>query len=667
MSRPPSLAYGSWPSPISAAKVCEQATPLREPAFDPDDGDVLYWIECRPTEGGRQVLLRRRADGSATEVLPAGFNTRTRVYEYGGRGYGVRAGIVVASDFGDDRLYLLPAGDTSTRPLTQADAGFRFGAPVLDLHRGLVFCVRERPGHGEPVDELVAVHLDSDGTDSGAVVVTGPDFVSQHAVSADGRYLAWVQWQHPNMPWDETELWVGELDATGVLRQSRQVAGGPEECVSEPVWHPDGRLLFLSDRTGWANLYAFDPTGGPDTRADPAAVCPVELEFGGPAWGLGHASYGVVRDRIVASWTEDGVGRLGIVAGDRAAAFATTATSYRELATSSSAVAAICSYLDRPSELVVFTVPSPPAGTVDPVDEVGAVETVTVAATSVLDIDPGLISRPEHVTWRSTDGVTAHGFLYPPANTEVTVPPDERPPLIVTVHGGPTSASPPAFSLARTFWTSRGFAVLDVNYGGSTGYGRAYRDRLVGGWGVVDVADCSSGALAMAELGRADASRLAITGGSAGGFTALACLTATDTFSAGASHFGISDLVVLAEDTHKFESRYLDSLVGPYPERADLYRERSPIHHVDRLSCPIVLFQGTEDTVVPPNQAELMAAAVRAKGLPVSLVLMEGEGHGFRLAENQIRALETELVFYGKVFGFQPAGDLPSLHVQNLE
>jgi dipeptidyl aminopeptidase/acylaminoacyl peptidase len=312
----------------------------------------------------------------------------------------------------------------------------------------------------------------------------------------------------------------------------------------------------------------------------------------------------------------------------------------------------VCSYPDRPSELDVVAVPS---GSVSP-----------VAATGLFELHAGLVSRAEHVTWRSDDGAVAHGFLYPPANPVVAPPAGELPPLIVTVHGGPTSTSPPAFSLTRTYWTSRGFAVLDVNYGGSTGYGRAYRDRLLGGWGVVDVADCSTGALAMAAEGRADPDRLVITGGSAGGFTALACLTATNTFAAAASHFGISDLVVLAGDTHKFESRYLDSLVGPYPERADLYFDRSPIHHVDRLSCPLVLFQGTEDTVVPPNQAESMAAAVRAKGLPVSLVMMAGEGHGFRLAENQIRALEGELVFYGKVFGFQPAGDLPDLPVENL-
>ncbi len=634
--------------------VCEQATPLREPVFDVEDGDVLYWIECRPTEGGRQVLLRGSAGGSVAEVLPAGFNARTRVYEYGGRGFGVRGGVVVASDFRDDRLHLLAAGDAVPRPLTPAGEGLRYGAPVLDLRRRLAICVRERPGDGEPVDELVAVHLDSDGSDAGTVLVTGPDFVSQHALSADGRFLAWVQWQHPNMPWDDTELWVGELDDDGALHRSEQVAGGPGECVSEPRWHPDGRLLFLSDRTGWANLYALDlNVDAEHGLGDAANLCPRDLEFGGPAWGLGNSSYGVVGDQIVATWTEDGFGQLGIVVDGHSEPIATAATSFREVATGSAAVVVGCTYLDRPSELAQVNVPS------------GSVS--TVAASSTLELDGGLISRPEHVTWRSADGATAHGFLYPPANAAVDSPSAERPPLIVTVHGGPTSTSPPAFSLERTFWTSRGFAVLDVNYGGSTGYGRVYRERLLGGWGVVDVADCSTGALAMASLGKADASRLAITGGSAGGFTALACLTATDTFGAGASHFGISDLVVLASDTHKFESRYLDSLVGPYPEHAELYAERSPIHHVDRLSCPLVLFQGTEDTVVPPNQAELMAAAVREKGLPVSLVLMAGEGHGFRLAENQIRALEGELVFYGKVFGFQPAGDLPDLEVENLD
>jgi poly(3-hydroxybutyrate) depolymerase len=633
--------------------VCEKATPMREPAFDRDDGQTLYWIEPRPGEGGRQALVRRSPDGAVSEVLPPDFNTRTRVYEYGGRGYGVHGGTVVASNFADGRLYLLAAGDSDPRPLTPPDRGLRYGAPIVDPSHGVVFCIRERPADREPVDELVSVRLDSDGSDAGTALVSGPDFVSQHALSADGRFLAWVQWDHPNMPWDKTQLWVAELDGDANVVRSARVAGAHGECVGEPSWHPDGRLLFLSDHTGWANIYALSPDAALRGDAAPTALCPAAVEFGGPAWGLGDTTYAVVGDQIVAAWVENGIAGLGIVTDGRASAFGIDATAARQLSGGSTSVAVCCAYRDRPMELVLLSVPDG--------------DITTVATSSRSKVDAGVISSPEDVSWRSSDGDLAHGFYYPPTNSGVCAPAGETPPLIVTAHGGPTGQSPAAFGLSRTYWTSRGFAVLDVNYGGSTGYGRAYRDRLLGAWGVVDVADCSTGALAMAEQGKADPARLAITGGSAGGFTVLACLTGTDTFGAGASHFGISDLTTLARDTHKFESRYLDSLVGPYPDRKDLYVERSPLSHVDQLSCPLVLFQGTEDTVVPPNQAEQMAAAVRAKGLPVCLVLMEGEGHGFRLAENQIRALEGELAFYGKVFGFVPADELPDLVVENLD
>lgn len=638
--------YGAWRSPITAASLTAGGVALAEPRLD---GDDIYWLEGRATEAGRVVLVRHAPDGTDTDVTPEPFSVRSRVHEYGGGAYAVHGGHVAFVEMVDQRLYVMDSSNAEPRAVTPAGE-LRYGGLVLDGPRGVVYCVREdHRGEGEAVNTLVRVDLSGDDA-GGTVLVQGPDFVSRPALSADGSRLAWVQWDHPNMPWDDTALFVGDLDAAGALTNTRQVAGTPGECVSEPMWAPDGRLVFLSDRTGWANLYAVDATSG---GAAPVALLPMEHEFGSPQWALGASSYGFAADRIVCSWLEGGLARVGVLGTDgRLTPLPTDATSVGSVQVDERGIVIRAGFADQPSGIVRVSLSDP--------------STQLIKSAERDSPDPALVSRPQPVEWTSSDGAASYGFYYAPTNPDYVAPEGQLPPLIVMCHGGPTAFSPGVMDAGIDYWTSRGLAVLDVNYGGSSGYGRAYRQRLHGNWGIVDVADCSSGAVAMAERGKADLARLAITGGSAGGFTTLAALAFTDVFTAGASYFGVSDLGALARDTHKFESRYLDGLVGPWPQAQDVYAARSPIEHTDGLSAPMILLQGTEDMVVPPNQALLMADAVRAKGLPVALLMFEGEGHGFRRADSLVRALEAEAYFYSKVFGFDLADDVPAIEIENL-
>ncbi|TWP35835.1 S9 family peptidase [Leekyejoonella antrihumi] len=620
--------FGTWRSPLTAAALAQSSLSLSEPATD---GDDVYWLEGRPSEGGRTVLVRHRGGGRA-DVTPAPFDVRSRVHEYGGGGYAVRDGVVVFVNFTDQRIYRLAAADDAPQAITAAGS-MRYGGLHLDLGRRCVYAVREdHGGTGEPVNTLVRVSLDA-ADQRGTVVVEGSDFVSHPGVSPDGRRLTWVQWDHPNMPWDDTRVCIGVLDDMGDVIATRVAAAGSHESVDEPRWAPDGRLVWLSDRSGFANLYAEDLTSGEIT-----CLLPRDLDFGVPGWSLGTSTFGFTEGGdIICSWLEDGFGHLGVLdaAHGTVRELDAGATAYRSVAVGGRRVVCVASFADKPSAVITL---SADADRAEPLQSASRQET-----------DPGYVSRPEPVQWHNESGQEVYGFYYPPVNPEFTAPAGERPPLLVMSHGGPTSRTAPVLTAATQYWTTRGFAVLDVNYGGSTGYGRAYRERLKGSWGVTDVDDCASGALAMADQGRADRHRLAIRGGSAGGFTTLAALTFTDVFAAGASHFGISDLTTLAKDTHKFESRYGDGLVGPYPQAAQLYEQRSPINHIDQLSSPMILLQGTEDKVVPPSQAMAMADALKAKGIPVRLVLFEGEGHGFRKAENIIAALESEEQFYAEV------------------
>ena len=642
MSKPKVAPYGSWKSPITSDPIIAETIKLRQVALD---GEDVVWVEMRPIEGGRYVVVRRSADGRTTDLTLPPFNARTRVHEYGGGAAAVADGTVYFSNWDDQRIYRLDPGG-EPRPITPAGE-WRYADGVVDRRRGRMVCVREdHTAGGEPANTLVS--LDLDGNGEARVLVAGNDFYASPCLSPDGARLAWITWNHPNMPWDGTELWAGELRADGTLGRAERVAGRVDESILQPEWSPDGVLYFVSDRTGWWNLYRWR-----DGRVEP--VVEMEAEFGLPQWLFGRSTYAFASaDRIVCTYAERGTWHLASL--DTATGeLAPIETPYTEI-----------EYVRAEPGRVVFKGGSP----AEP-ESIVALDLATgridvLRRSSPVTVDDGYLSAPRAIEFPTENGLTAHAFFYPPKNRDYQAPPGERPPLLVISHGGPTSAAASTLRLPIQYWTSRGIAVLDVNYGGSTGYGRAYRRRLEGQWGVVDVDDCVNGARYLAARGEVDGDRLIIRGGSAGGYTTLCALTFRDAFEAGASYYGISDLEAMTLETHKFESRYLDRLVGPYPGRKDLYRERSPIHFADRLSCPVIFFQGLEDRVVPPNQAELMVDALRAKGLPVAYVPFEGEQHGFRRAENITRALDAELYFYSRVFGFELADAVEPVAIENL-
>jgi dipeptidyl aminopeptidase/acylaminoacyl peptidase len=635
--------YGTWRSPITADLITGRRVAVLSPRID---GDDIYWIENRPEEAGRSVIVRRSADGTIADAIPAGFNTRTRVHEYGGGAFTVRDCMLIFANFSDTRLYRAD-GDEPPRPITPEGA-LRFADAIFDPGRDRLIAVREdHSGEGEAVNTIVT--LDPDGDESGGMILTaGADFYSNPRLSPDGRRLTWLQWNHPNMPWDGSELWLGEIGDDGTLISSEMIAGGPEEAIFQPEWAPDGTLYFVSDRTGWWNLYR-----QVDDVAE--AVAPMDAEFGLPQWVFGMATYAFLDpETILATYTHEGSWHL-VTIDTPSGRVTPIETPFTEI----DGIFAV----DGTAVLIGGSPTLPPA--VLRYD--AATGTFEVLKRSLDDeIAPGYLSIPEPVEFPTENGLTAHAFFYRPANQDFAAPNGELPPLLVQSHGGPTGATSTALNLPIQFWTSRGFAVLDVNYGGSTGYGRPYRQRLNDTWGIVDVDDHVNGAKYLIDQGLVDPQRTAIRGWSASGYTTLATLAFRDLFRAGASHFGISDLETMTTDTHKFESRYLDGLIGPYPDRKDIYMERSPIHHLEGFTEPLILFQGSEDTVVPPDQAETMYEAMAARGLPVALVVFAGEGHGFRRAENIRRALEGELDFYGQVFGFTPHGAIEPVIIANL-
>jgi dipeptidyl aminopeptidase/acylaminoacyl peptidase len=683
--------YGSWKSPITSDLIVQGSIGLTMPMLD--DADV-YWTEVRPKENGRSVVVRRDGKGADArrDLIPQPFNARTRVHEYGGGDYTVHRGTLYFSNFADQRLYRLAPEDSAPQPLTpESGARLRFADMTFDAARTRLIAVREdhTTSDHEPSNSIVAVRLDADTEENGGeVLASGYDFYSSPRVSPDGKFLAWLAWRHPNMPWDATELWVGVFDADGRIARARRIAGGENESLFQPEWSPASVLHFVSDRSGWWNLYRVKPgekfddiadgDGVDDDRVESVgkadgddgddvddkaagiaveALCPLEAEFAEPQWVFGMSTYAfVAAERVVCTYIERGASRL-----------AELNTATKELRR-----------IETPYTDISFVRASPTTGravfrAASPGESAAIVEfdakgdrVEVLRRASDLKIEEGYLSAPQAVEFPTEANLTAHAFYYAPRNRDFIAPENERPPLLVVSHGGPTSAATTALNLKVQYWTSRGFAVLDVNYGGSTGYGRAYRERLGGTWGIVDVDDCVNGARYLGERGLADPERCVIEGGSAGGYTTLAALTFRQQFKAGASHYGVSDLGALVRDTHKFESRYLDRLVAPYPAREDIYRERSPINFTDKLSCPVIFFQGLEDKVVPPNQAEMMVEALRKKGLPVAYVPFAGEQHGFRRAENIKRALDGELYFYSRVFGFDLADEVEPVPIENL-
>ncbi len=638
--------YGTWKSPISAEMTVRDSVGLGPIQLD---GEIVYWVESRPNEGGRSVIVRRGPDGETRDVNPPPYSARTRVHEYGGLCFWAADGAVFFSNYSDQRVYRQAEGEPPA-PITPAAGGdLRYADGMMDARRNRIVCVREdHRGDGEPVNAVVALDLDAGG--EGEILVSGSDFYAYPAVNPDGTALAWLSWNHPNMPWDETELWTAEFLADGSLGAPVKVAGAVGESVFQPEWSPDGALHFVSDRTGWWNLYRL--RGG-----DLEALAPMSAEFGSPMWTLGARTYAFESaERIACEYVENGEWRLALL-DTRTARLTPIGAPYTEMSRGD---------IRARAGRVVFEAASAslPNALVSLDADGGAIE--VLRRSGAAEVDAGYLSPPEAVEFETAGGATARAFYYAPRNADFIAPEGEAPPLIVVSHGGPTGAASTAFDLSYQFWTSRGVAVADVNYGGSTGYGTAYRRRLNGNWGIVDVDDCVNAALHLARAGKADAARLIARGGSAGGYTTLAALAFRDAFAVGASYYGVSDLSALARDTHKFESRYLDSLIGPYPARRDLYDERSPLRHADGLSCPIILFQGLEDKVVPPPQSEMMADALRRKGIPMAYIAFEGEQHGFRKSENIIRALESELYFYARVLGFKPADELPAVDIEGL-
>jgi dipeptidyl aminopeptidase/acylaminoacyl peptidase len=647
--------YGSWRSPIDAASVASSGRRLGSPAIAADG--AIWWAEGRPEEGGRVVLMRRPPDREQETVTPEGVNVRTRVHEYGGGAWCLVApDLVLFVDFADQRLYRQRLGEepAAISPEPAAPGALRYADMRPSPDGRTIACVRERDGEPGPVNEIVT--LPADGSGEPQVLASGRDFYSFPRISPDGAWLAWTCWNHPNMPWDGTELWVAPLADSG---EARLVAGGPEESIFQPEWGPDGRLHFASDRDGWWNLYRAREPGAELSGEEGALVqlTEEEADYAHPQWLFGGATFAFLEDGAIACVRcKRGEERLFLLEpeGWEPADVGLPFTSF--------GFPALAAHGNR----VAFSAASPESETAVVVYDAESGETEVVRRSSEEAADPAYASRPRPIEFPTGDGEVAYGFYYPPANPQFEAPEGELPPLIVESHGGPTSHAAPALDAEFLYWTSRGIGVLDVNYRGSSGYGREYRNRLRGSWGVVDTEDCVNGAFHLAAEGLADRERLAIRGGSAGGYATLCALTFHDAFAAGASYFGVADAAALAEDTHKFESRYLERLIGPYPEQAELYRERSPIHHVERLNSPVILFQGLEDKVVPPNQAETMVAALAGNGVPHAYLAFAGEQHGFRRAETKIRCLEAELYFYGRIMGFEPRGDPEPVEIAGL-
>lgn len=630
--------YGSWKSPLSAELVARGSKIPSELTLD---GDRLYWLELRPEERGRYALCTL-LDGRPTEVLGKRFNVRTRVHEYGGGSYLVDGSVVYFVNFGDQLLYVKEDG-AAPRPLTPQ--GLRFADFVADGKRSrLVGISEDHRREGQTVNAVSEILKDG----SVRALVSGNDFYSSPKLNRGQTRLAWLTWSHPNMPWDGTELWVAELGSDGVPRDGTLIAGGKDESVFQPEWSPDGTLYFVSDRSGWWNIHRWK-----DGRVE--RVVPMAAEFGRPQWGFRMSTYALEsEDRVVCSFLKEGRWSL--------AKLDTESKKLKRLRIPFTDVSSVRAAGGR----VLFIGASPA--------DSGAVASVNLrtGSTSVLyrpegpRIDGGFISRPQHVAFATAGGKKAYAFFYPPKNKDYAAPRKERPPLVVVSHGGPTSFASEALSLGIQYWTSRGFAVLNVNYRGSTGYGREYMKELEGNWGIVDTDDCANGALALVRRRKVDPKRLIIRGGSAGGFTTLCALTFKRVFAAGASYYGVSDLEGLEKETHKFESHYSDRLVAPYPEERDVYTERSPVNHTDRLSTPIIFFQGSEDVIVLPNQSERMAEALRVKGVPVAYIAFEGEQHGFRKAESLVRAYGAELYFYSKVLKIPIADRVAPVEIENL-
>jgi dipeptidyl aminopeptidase/acylaminoacyl peptidase len=644
---PIAAPYGSWSSPITTDLVASEGG-VSFGYLDIDEHGV-YWTESRPQENGRSALMFRPHGGEPIDVVPPDFNVRTRVHEYGGGAWFRHGSVVFCSSFDDSRLYRIEAPGSEPQPITPESPephAFRYADGRVFADGTLIVCVRETHGEGEPQNELVV--LPTDGSDDPHVIASGRDFYAAPRPSPDGTALAWLAWDHPHMPFEGTDLCVGALAEDGSVSSGRRVAGSEQESIFQPEWGPDGLLYFVSDRTGWSNLYV-------ERDGEVHALTSEDAELGYPQWVFDLSRYAFLGDdRIACIFTRSAVDGLEIL--DLESGKLTSL----DLPFSSYSSPALRSHGTR----VVFPAASPtqPSAVIELDTESG--ERQVLRRSTEMELDERYITVAQAIEFPGTGGQGSHGFYYAPTNPDYEGPKGELPPLVVLVHGGPTAHVTTALDLEIQLFTSRGIAVIDLNYGGSTGYGREYRDRLRGTWGVVDVEDSAAAVRYLADRGDVDPARVQITGGSAGGYTTLMALAVHDEFASGASYFGVADLVTFHADTHKFESHYDDYLVGPWPEAIDLYRERSPVTHADSISDPLLLLQGLDDKVVPPSQSEVIVEALKRRGVPYAYIAFEGEGHGFRKAENIKRAADAHLSFLGQVSGFEPADEIEPIEIE---
>ncbi len=634
--------YGTWASPITSGLIAAGgAVRLSGCKIF---ANKIFWLEGRPAESGRNVLVCQ-ANGAIIDITPVNFNVRTRAHEYGGGAFVIGEDTVYFCNDADQCIY---RQDWGAQPIAVTSAcRRRYADLLLDAKRGMLIAVCEDHDIDAREAENYLIQIDV-ATGATMVLARGYDFYSSPRLSPDGDALVWLCWRHPDMPWDSTELWRATRQSDGALANAERVIGGNGESIFQPEWSPSGELFFVSDRSGWWNIYR-------SRNAEVDAVCPMAAEFGLPQWVFGLSTYAFTdTNEIVCSYCVRGVWSLGRID--------LTARKFSAIEAPFSDIGFLCAHGTR----VVFSAAAPKE--VDAVIELeladGRMQIIRRASSNSITAD--YFSTPETLEFPSANELSAYGYFYPPCNPDFTAAEGERPPLIVISHGGPTSATTNALKLGIQYWSSRGFAVLDVNYGGSSSFGRDYRRRLNGAWGIVDVEDCVNGVQFLAQRGRVDGERLIIRGNSAGGYTTLCALTFHDCFKAGASYYGVSDLSALAADTHKFESRYLDRLVGPWPGAKKLYFERSPINYVERLNVPAIFLQGLDDKVVPPNQARAMVDALKRKGLAVAYIEFAGEQHGFRRSETLQRALDAELYFYAKVFGFDLPNAIEPVEIFNL-
>ena len=629
--------YGTWKSPITGELIAGKTVSLNPLKIENNN---FYWLESRPSESGRVVVMRQ-SEGKTEALTPLGFNVRSRVHEYGGGAALITNGTIYFVDYDTQQIFCQKPNKIPYAITKSINS--RFSDMEFDCVRNRLICVQEdHSKDGEPLNKLVAVNLRS-----GIIEILDDehDFVSSPRIDKKCNNLAWLTWDHPNMPWDGSTLWTSELSANGLLKKKKIVAGSYEESIFQPEWIDKEKLIFVSDRSNWWNLYEY-------TDQNILSIYLDDAEYGLPQWAFGMSTYGITGDNsIIAARNQGGLCQLGIIRNSNFEVIDLPYTDFVNICVNKNKVMFVGSSSTEVPQLVCLDISS------------GDYEVLRYSSKVI--IDTGYISEAIQLQFSTSEESISHAFYYKPKNLEYVASANELPPLIVRGHGGPTGFSSASLNLSIQFWTSRGFAVLDVNYRGSSGFGSKYRKALNGKWGVSDVDDMVNGALYLVKKGKVDKKRLIIRGGSAGGYTALAALTFRSLFSAGASHYGIGDLMSLSRDTHKFESRYLDTIIGKLPENENKYLERSPINYINQLRCPVIFLQGVDDKVVPPSQAESMVRALKSGGVPVSYLSFEGEGHGFRKDINIEKALIAELTFYGRIFNFEPDNVLENLKIHN--